>query len=125
MADWRKLAVALTVADGTIDAKETNILRKELFADGKIDKKEVEFLNDLRNAAKSYVPAFMKLFIDGVKANVLDDGVITDAEARWLRNAIFADGKVDADEKKLLKELRAGAKKVSSGFERLCQEAGV
>lgn len=125
MADWRKLAVALTVADGKIDAKETGILRKELFADGMIDKKELEFLNDLRNAAKSYVPSFMSLFIDGVKAHILADGAISDAETKWLRKAIFADGKVDNDEKKLLKELRAGAKKTSPSFQQLCKEVGV
>lgn len=125
MANWRKLAVALTVADGKIDAKETNILRKELFADKKIDREELEFLNDLRNAAKSYVPAFMTLFSDGVKANILADGAISDAEAKWLRKAIFADGKVDNDEKKLLKDLRAKAKKTCPSFEKLCHDAGV
>src|SRR5262249_1310565 len=41
MADWRKLAKELTLADGRIDTKETNILRKELFADGRIDKSEL------------------------------------------------------------------------------------
>ena len=117
--------MALTVADGKIDAKETNIPRKQLFSDKKIDREELEFLNDLRNAAKSYVPAFMTLFSDGVKANILADGVISEPEVRWLRKAIVADGKVDADEKKLLKELRAKARKTSAGLEKLRKEAGV
>ena len=125
MADWRKLAKAVTLADGKIDTKETGILRKELFADGKIDKSELDFLNELRNSAQSYVHDFMQLFIDGVKANILADGDISDTEANWLRKAIFADGKVDADEKRLLTELRAAAKKTSAGFQQLCKDAGV
>jgi len=125
MADWRKLAKALTLADGRIDTKETEILRKELYADGKIDKSELEFLSDLRNSAGSCVAAFTHLFIDAVKSNVLADGEISATEAAWLRKAIFADTKVDADEKKLLMELRAGAKKVAPEFEKLCKDCGV
>src|SRR5262245_52184164 len=111
MADWRKLAKALTLADGRIDTREVGILRKELFADGKIDKSELDFLNELRNGAQSHVKDFMELFIQGVKANILADGDISDTEAAWLRKALYADGKIDDDEKRLLKELKAGAKK--------------
>lgn len=125
MADWRKLSKAMTLADGRIDTKETAILRAELFADGKIDKSELEFLADLRNSAKSCVRDFIDLFIDGVKAHVLADGDISATEANWLRKAIFADTKVDEDEKRLLTELRAGAKKTSPEFDKLCQDCGV
>jgi hypothetical protein len=125
MADWRKLAKALTLADGYIDTKETQILRKELFADGKIDKSELEFLSDLRNSASSCVREFTQLFIDGVKANILADGDISATEANWLRKAIFADTKVDDDEKRLLKELKSGAKKVAPEFDQLCKDCGV
>src|SRR5947209_543898 len=125
MADWRKLAKALTLADGRIDTKETEILRAELFADGKIDKSELEFLYDLRNTAGSCVQAFTQLFCDAVKSNVLADGSIDAAEAKWLRKAIFADTKVDDDEKKLLMELRAGAKTTSPEFNALCKDCGI
>ena len=125
MADWRKLAKALTLADGYIDTKEANILRKELFADGKIDKSELEFLSELRDQASSCVREFTQLFIDGVKSNILADGEISATEANWLRKAIFADTKVDEDEKRLLKELKAGAKKSSPEFEKLCKDCGV
>jgi uncharacterized tellurite resistance protein B-like protein len=119
MANWRKLAAAALLADGRIDDTETRIIRKELFADQKIDKEELEFLNELRNKAKKVASGFTKLFLDGVKNHMLADGVIDDAEARWLRKSIFADGKVDADEVKLLKDLKRAAKKVSKEFDKL------
>jgi uncharacterized tellurite resistance protein B-like protein len=125
MADWRKLAKAVTLADGKIDSAEAAILRKELFADGKIDQSELDFLNELRNEAKSCSKEYIQLFIDGVKANILADGDISDAEAAWLRKSLYADGKIDADEKRLLKELKSGAKKTGKGFQDLCKEAGV
>lgn len=122
MADWKKLAKEALLADGRIDTREVEILRKSLFADARIDKSELEFLADLRKSAKSTVKEFMKLFIDAVKNHVLADGVITDTEAAWLRKTIFADNKVDADEIQLLKELKQLAKKTSPEFDKLYNE---
>lgn len=119
MADWKKLAKAALLADGRIDARETKIIRKEFFADRVIDKEELEFLNDLRHQAKKVSPRFTKLFLDGVKKHMLADRRIDDAEARWLRKSIFADGKVDRDEVKLLKDLKRSARKVGKAFDRL------
>ena len=122
MADWQKLAAAAFLADGKIDEAEAKILQKELYADGVIDKLEVKFLINLRNRAKSVSPGFKKLFFRAIKDNVLKDGVIDAAEAKWLREMLFADGKIDDDEKKFMKELKRGAKKVSPSFEKLYQE---
>ncbi len=68
---------------------------------------------------------FEELFVQAVKSNILADGVITAKEVAWLRKAIFADAKVDAIEKHLLSELRAGAQSTCPEFEQLCQECGV
>jgi len=125
MADWRNVALRLALADGKIDSTETKIIKKALFADGKIDKSELEFLNDLRKKAKKTSKEFQKLFVKSVMSNVLADGEISATEAGWLRKAIFADKKVDSDEKKLLKELRKGAKKTSPEFDQLCADCGV
>src|SRR5215467_4263788 len=103
MADWRKLAKAALLADGKIDDVEVKLLRKELFADGKIDADEVKFLIDLRNTAQKKAkagnrrmnPKFEALFFKAIEANVLQDGKIDAAEARWLRGMLFADGKID------------------------------
>jgi len=125
MADFRKLSIAALLADGKIDNTEVKVIRKELYADGKIDKKEVEFLIDLRNAAQKKAkggtlsPAFESLFFKAVKDNVLEDGVITGKEAAWLRKMLFADNKIDANEKKFLKRLKASAKKTAPAFDAL------
>lgn len=61
MAEWRKVAKALALGDGRIDEKEVAILRKELFADGKIDKSELEFLYEIKRGATTTVRALDKL----------------------------------------------------------------
>ena len=122
MASWKKLAKAVLLADGRIDDRETQIIRDELYADGVIDWSELEFLADLRNSAESCVPAFTELFLDAVKNNLLEDGKIDKGEAKWLRKAIFADGKVDEAEIRLLKDLKAKARKVSKEFDKLYAE---
>ena len=129
MADFRKLVIATLLADGVID-DEVKALRKELYQDGQIDKKEVEFLIELRNAAQKKAKAkqtevnqaFTRLFFKAISDNVLADGKIDTAEANWLRKMLFADGKIDADEKKFLKSLKSGAKATSPAFEKLYAE---
>jgi uncharacterized tellurite resistance protein B-like protein len=130
MADFRKLAIATLLADGKIDDDEVRALRKELYQDGKIDKKEVEFLIELRNGAQKKAkakqaevnPTFTRLFFKAISDNVLADGKIDAAEANWLRKMLFADGKIDDDEKKFLKNLKTAAKATSPAFEKLYAE---
>ena len=130
MAEWRKLAVQLTLADGKIDDDEVKILKKELWEDGKIDREEVQFLVELRNAAQKKAkarkeevnPKFEALFFKAIEANVLQDGKIDAAEARWLCGMLFADGKIDANEKKFLAKIKKAAKSTSPQFEQLYQE---
>jgi uncharacterized membrane protein YebE (DUF533 family) len=128
MADFRKLSIAALLADGKIDDAEVKVIKKELYADGQIDRKEVEFLIDLRNAAQrkaaggALSTAFENLFFKAITDNVLQDGVISTKEATWLRNMLFADGKIDDNEKKFLKKLKAGATKTSPAFDALYTE---
>ncbi|MCC6420164.1 MAG: TerB family tellurite resistance protein [Gemmataceae bacterium] len=122
MADWKKLAKAALLADGRIDTKEVEIIRKALLADGRIDKAELEFLADLRQSATSAVRAFTELFLRAIKSRMLEDGVISDPEAKWLRKTIFADKNVDADEVQLLKDLKHEAKHCGPEFQKLYDE---
>lgn len=127
MADWRKLSIDLLLADGTIDEAEVKVLRKELFADGKIDRKEVDYLIELRNSAQKKArarkenvsEAFEKFFFTCLEANVLDNGIISKREAAFIKEALFADGKIDDGEKKFLMTLKRKATKVSPEFETL------
>lgn len=128
MADWRKLALEAILADGKIDEAEVKVLQRELWADGKIDAKEVEFLIELRNTAQKKAkkeplhPKFENLFFKAIQENVLRDGEISAKEADWLRKMLFADGKIDENEKKFLTRIKKAATKTSPKFEQLYQE---
>jgi hypothetical protein len=122
MADWQKLAKELLLADGTIDRREVDLMRKELFADGHIDDIELEFLLELKKSAASVVPSFQQLVLDAVKNNILADGVISAQEASWLRRWIISEGGADETMKKFLQELKAGARKAVPEFEALCRQ---
>ena len=130
MADWRKLAINTLLADGKIDDDEVKALKKELWADDKIDAEEVRFLIALRNAAQKKAkakkaevnPKFMALFFNALEKNLLEDGKIDASEAGWLREMLFADGKIDDDEKKFLARLKKAAQETSPEFDRLYDE---
>jgi hypothetical protein len=125
MADWRKLAMAAILADGVIDDNEVKLLKKELYADKKIDNEERDFLIALRNAAMKKAAggaisaAFEKFFFTAIQDNVLEDGNIDAAEAAWLEKLIFADKKVDDNEKKFLTALKKKARRTSPAFNAL------
>lgn len=61
MADWRKVAKAMTLADGHVSEKEVTILEAEIFADGKVSKSELEFLKEIKAEAKTTVKALDEL----------------------------------------------------------------
>ena len=121
MADLQKLKAEI-LDDGRIDDTEVARLQSELYADGVIDKQEVEFLISLRNEAKSVCPAFEQLFFKALSDNVLQDGSIDAEEAGWLRTMLFADGKIDDNEKQFLRDLRSRAKQVAPEFQKLHDE---
>jgi uncharacterized tellurite resistance protein B-like protein len=125
MADWKRMARALILADGVIEEKETEIVRAELLAEGVINKAEAEFLIDLRKSAKKAVPKFHQFVFEVVKRALLADGVISAGEAAWLEKFITADGKVDEMEKAFLRDLKASAKQTSAEFEALLKRYGV
>src|SRR5262245_3352410 len=122
MANWMKLAKELLLADGTIDRRETDLLRKEILADGKADDAELEFLLDLKRSAASVSQNYHQLVFDAVKSNVLADGVISAQEASWLRRWVMSEGQLDEGTKKLLQELKAGAKQTAREFEVFYQQ---
>src|SRR5437588_87714 len=128
MADWKKLALDAILADGKIDDDEVKVLRKSLYEDGAIDRREVEFLIELRNRAQKKAggaavnPKFEALFFKAISENVLKDGKISGSEANWLRSMLYADKKIDANEKKFLQKLKKGAKSTSPVFDKLYTE---
>lgn len=122
MADWRKLCKALILADGYIERKETDIIKRELLADGVISKSEAEFLIDLRKSTPRAVAEFHQFVLEVVKKAVLADGDVSKVEAAWLQKFILADGAVDELEKNLLRQLKAEAKSTSPEFDAIYKQ---
>jgi hypothetical protein len=130
MADWQKLAIATILADGKIDEAEVKVLKKELWADGKIDRSEVKFLIALRNTAQKKArakgeevfPGFTRMFFKAIEENVLKDGKISASEAKWLRQMLFADRKIDDDEWAFLQSINKKATAKHAEFDALYAE---
>ena len=83
MADWMKTAKAFLLADGGIDDREVAVLRKEFFADGRVDDIELDFLMELRRDATRLVPAFHFLVIDAIKSCCLAGDQLDRPVASW------------------------------------------
>ena len=123
MADWKSLLREVLLTDGTIDATETAVLKREILADGVVDREEVEFLTSLRDRAREICPEFTAFFFEALKLHLLADGVLDEEEGELVRKIIFADGVIDDSERAFLAELKREAKSISPGFERMSNEA--
>src|SRR4051794_19770359 len=102
--DWRKATLEAILADGTVDDTEVKLLGKALKgSEGKIDEEGIGFLIELRNAYSRKAKAkneplsesFEKFFFKTVQDHVLKEGKINGKSAGYLRDTLFAGGKVD------------------------------
>ncbi len=113
------------IADGIIDKDEVNRLRKILYADGKINQEEADFIFELNDAVsgKKNDPTWNPFFVQAISDYLLKDekspGVIDEEEGKWLVEKIGADGQVDGVEKLLLEHLKKNAKKIPAPVEAL------
>ncbi len=119
--EFRTLGMKI-LTNGKIEGPEVESLRELISADGKIDREEAEFLIHLYRRTDQIAPAFEKFFYKVIKQHVLTDGTIDAEIAAWLRQMIFADGKVNEREKKLLCELKGEATRINSEFQTLYEE---
>lgn len=122
MADWRKMAKQILLADGTIDEREVAALRKEFFADNSIDDIELEFLFDLRNTAKGVKASFNVLLIDALKNCMLVNGTLKPGGVSTLRHLMVSNGQLDAGEKVFVQHLRAALKQPSPDLDSFCKQ---
>ena len=107
---------------GRVDGPELEALRLQLYAGGKIERPEADFLVELHKRVQHMTPAFEQFFYQAIKDHVLAHGRIDAEETAWLRRMLFADGKIKDEERKFLHELKGEAKKVSREFESLFAE---
>ena len=117
------------LADGKIDKDEVNQLRKTIYADGKIDQEEADFIFELNDAVsgKKNDPTWNQFFVQVVSDFLLNDekspGVIDEEEGKWLVEKIGADGQVDGVEKQLLLHLKKKARKIPASVAALLNDA--
>jgi hypothetical protein len=120
--NWKRLAKRLILRDGAISHYEAQIVEEETLADGRVDRDELAFLQEVRRGARQVAPEFDEFFFRVLKRIVLADGVISEAEAQWLRGIILADGQVTEPEAKFLAELRKEATAWGAAFDALCRD---
>ena len=111
------------IANGRVDGHELEALRRLLYADGKISRKEADFLVELHKRVQYHTPGFEQFFYKAIKDHILADGRISAEEAAWLRQMLFADNRIDDEERKFLHELKGEAKRTSPEFEALFKDA--
>jgi hypothetical protein len=111
------------LATGKIDGPELEVLRRHLYVDGKIDRPRADFLVELYKRLQHKTPAFEQFFYQAVKNHILTNGRIDAEEAAWLRQMVFADGKIADEERKFLHELKGEAKQVGREFDVLFAES--
>ena len=97
-------------------------MRQKLYAGGKIERRDADFLVELHKRVQHMTPAFEKFFYQAIKGYILAHGWIDAEETAWLRRMLFADRKIKDEERKFLHELKGEAKKVSPEFEKLFAE---
>lgn len=130
--DYREIALKALVADGTVNDAAIAILKKDLKAStGNWFQEGVKFLVELRDAytrkakakKEELSEAFEKFFFKVVTESVLKDEAISEHEAGWLKETLFADGKIDDREWDFLQTLNKKAKTKSNAFIELYAEA--
>ncbi len=122
MLHLRQMEQAI-LANGKVDGPELEALRRQLYAGGKIERREADFLVELYKRVQHRTPAFERFFYQAIKDHVLADGRIDAEEAAWLRQMLSADGKLEDEERKLLHELNGEAGQVSREFKVLFEES--
>jgi tellurite resistance protein len=94
------------LAIGKVNGPELKLLRRRLYAGGKIGRREADFLVELHKRVQHRTPAFEEFYYQAIKDHILAHGRIDAEEAAWLRQLLFADGKIDDEERKFLHELK-------------------
>ena len=111
------------LAIGKVEGQELEVLRQRVYAEDKVSRPEADFLVELHKRVQHLTPAFEQFFYKAIKDHMLVGGLIDAEKTAWLRRMVFADGKIDDKERKLLHELNGEAQQVSPEFKALVTES--
>ncbi len=124
MADYRTLAIQLIAADRKIDGSEIKLLKKSLYADGKISHEEVSFLADLRAAllkkAKKTGGKFDSFYLKAMAESFLGNGVVSADEVAMIGKYVMEDKSIkNGAKRKFLDGLKKKATMLAPDFDKL------
>lgn len=110
------------LVDGKVDSPELETLRRRLYAGGKIERRDADFLVELYKRVQHLNPAFEQFFYRAIKDHILAHGRIDSEETAWLRRMLLTDGRIKDEERKFLHELKGEADQVCWEFQVLFEE---
>src|SRR5687768_8336925 len=111
------------LANGRVDDNDLRVMRQHLYAGGKVNRREADFLVELHKRVQRPTPAFERLFYQAIKDHILGHAPIDGEAADWLRRMLFTDGKIRDEERSFLHELHGEAGPVCREFEMLFEES--
>ena len=80
------------VSPGEIDEDEASYLRSKIEADGVVDANELALMVNIIATAESTTDEFINFVLSSLKAAVLEDGIIDEAEVEMIRKVIYGKG---------------------------------
>src|SRR4051812_33947401 len=101
MPDLRQMEQDI-LATGKVDSHELEVLRRRLYAGGKIDRRGADFLVELHKRVQHLTPAFERFFYQAIKDHILAAGRVDAEETAWLRRMLFGNGKIDDEGRKFM-----------------------
>jgi hypothetical protein len=107
---------------GRVDGHELKVLRHAIYANGTIDSKKADYLVEIYKRVRYRTPAFKQFFYEAIKDYMVAGGRIGPKKTAWLRDALFADGKVEDEARTFLHRLKGEAAECSPEFEALYKE---
>jgi len=124
------------LADGVIDAAEVEQLRTVVYGAGgaggaTVDRAEAELLFELNNgtSGKPNHASWTELFVEAITKHTLEDeaspGEVDDDEGAWLVRQVEGDSQIDENERALLANIKAQAKRLPTNLQEKMAALGI
>jgi hypothetical protein len=105
------------LTNGRIEGHHLAVLRQELYAGGKIDRRGADILVELHKRVQHHQPEFERFFYSAVKDYALQGGRIDAEKTNWLSAMLTPGDWIKDEDRKLLHELKGEAKQLCPEFE--------
>ena len=119
------------IRSGGITSSDVRQLRDIVYTDGKVNDDEANFLFALKKEMDTFIslPAWEDFFVCAICDYILDDDrspeAVDEIEAKWLVEKIGEDSKIDEVEERLLKEIKAKAKRFPDNLKEIQKHTSI